>query len=88
MLFYKMESFRHYTSNKEGAVTFTFYKVFTLEGRQFLVIASDFNSKFQMFHMQWEDEQWKFMDPEKLPGWVSGFENELHQVIEKNTAVA
>ena len=60
-----MESFRHYTKNNEGAVTFTFYKVFTVEGNQIMVIASDFNSQFQMFYMEEVSGNWKIMQPEK-----------------------
>lgn len=83
-----MESFRYYSSTKDGDLTFTFYKTFTLEGMQFLVIASDFNSKFQMFHMQKEDEQWKIIDAEKLPKWILIVENELSKTIEENLVFA
>lgn len=84
-----MESFRYYSSNEDGDLTFTFYKTFTLEGMQFLVIASDFNSKFQMFHMQKEEaEQWKIIDAQKLPKWILEVENELSKTIEKNLVFA
>jgi len=83
-----MESFRHYSSNEDGDLTFTFYKTFTLEGMQFLVIASDFNSKFQMFHMQKEDKQWKIIDAEKLPGWILKVETDLSKTIENSLVFA
>lgn len=80
-----MENFRHYTRNNEGSVTFTFYKAFTIEGNQYLVIASDFNSQFQLFYMQEEQKEgWKIVQPEKVFDWIFQLEDELSRAIVKH----
>lgn len=83
-----MESFRHFTKNNEGLLTFTFYQAVSFSSKQFLVIASDFNMQFQMFNMEEQEGKWKILEPEKLLEWILPFEEELSEVLAQKHAYA
>ncbi len=80
-----MENFKHHTQNENGTVTFCFYKVTRLIGRQYLVIASELSTKFRLFYMEEEEGKWKIMQPEKLSSWILQMEEELSDNILQNS---
>ena len=83
-----MESFRHYTENIEGAVLFTFYKLSTMEGKQYLVICSDIQSQYSLVYMQQEDGAWKITEPGKVSNWILQMEGQISYIINTNEPLA
>jgi hypothetical protein len=86
--FPSMENFKHRTKRIEGPVNFSFYKVSSLQGREYLVIASDYQSQHQLFYMHEEANQWKITEPGKVWNWVIQLEQELSEAISQHQIYA
>jgi len=76
-----MYEFNHYIPVNGEMITFTFRRVFTVEGMRYLVTASDFAAQFYMFYMQNEGNSWSFCEPEKLPAWLLALGSNLDHCV-------
>ena len=66
---------------------FSFYGLHTVNGKRFFVMAHDNNSNEHIvFHMTKTNGKWMIVD--EVPGWITEIEEQLSDMILKNSDTA
>lgn len=66
---------------KTGTYTFTFTRIYTVDGIRYFVTVTDEGQKMHQFFMRQIEESWILVDTHNLPDWLIALEFEFEKVI-------
>jgi hypothetical protein len=76
-----MRNFTKHIKTEQGLVTFSFNRVYTVEGTKYFVSTRNKTFISRFFQMENKSGVWAFRDVSEVPEWVMPLESKLADII-------